>query len=360
VLFVPPNRVAEDGPYMTVDLTGGLAEDREFVFPSQPENPDMRESVNIWAWDDGVNFGFPRIGVEAVADQWETHDVQVNIACGDGRVLKMFEAGKVHDPVGADGRARVLGAGPLSFELIEPFKHWRLHLAGDAVVTTVAAQMAGEHSDPANRVPIALELDIRSVVPPWENGTLQAEAARVLEEQEEGALMGGPRYEQLFRTTGTFTVEGETRDVNGGGLRVRRQGIRRLARFWGHAWQSAVFPSGRAFGYIVYPPRSDGKPTYNEGYLFDGDGTLVPATIVDAPWLRRIQDRGEDVSVVIATDRGTTTIHAETQISTFSAIGTETGAFPILHQAIVRYTWDGESANGMMERSMPPDQVDRT
>jgi hypothetical protein len=274
-------------------------------------------------------------------------------------VLLIHEPGKVHDPKGSDGRPRVLGAGALSFELIQPFLHWRLRLAGDAVETTLDAQMKGEKPDDANRVPVELELDIRSVVPPWENGALVPEAARVLEEQEEGALMGGPRFEQLFRSTGTFTVEGETRPVSGGGLRIRRQGIRRLARFWGHAWQSAVFPSGRAFGYIVYPPRDDGKPTYNEGYLFEGDGELIPGTVVDAPWLRKMQPTGEDVSVVLETAQGTITIQAETQISTFSAIGTETGAFPVLHQAIVRYTLDGESANGMMERSMPPGQVER-
>jgi hypothetical protein len=225
--------------------------------------------------------------------------------------------------------------------------------------TTVDAQMAGTRPDGASRVPVELELDIRSAVPPWENGALVAEAARVLDEQEEGALMGGPRFEQLFRTTGTFRFGGEARPVNGGGLRVRRQGIRRLARFWGHAWQSSVFPSGRAFGYIVYPPRDDDRPTYNEGYLFEGDGALVPATIVDAPWLRKMQPTGEDVSVVLETESGTTTIRGESQISTYSAIGTDTGAFPILQQAIVRYTWDGESANGMMERSMPPDKVER-
>jgi hypothetical protein len=252
-----------------------------------------------------------------------------------------------------------MGAGALSFELIEPFRHWRVHLAGDAVETTVEVQMRGQSPDGAHRVPVELELDIRSAVPPWENGELVPEAARVLEEQEEGALMGGPRFEQLFRSTGTFTVDGETRPVNGGGLRIRRQGIRRLARFWGHAWQSSVFPSGRAFGYIVYPPRDDGKPTYNEGYLFEGDGALIPATVVDAPWLRRMQPTGEDVSVVLETAQGTTTVEGETQISTFSAIGTETGTFPILQQAIVRYTLDGESANGMMERSMPPDRVER-
>src|SRR5579871_6517563 len=291
---------------MVTDLTGRLPDDREFVFAEQPADPDMRESVNVWMWDEGDDVGFPRIGIEAVADQWQTHDVQVNIAFADGRALNIFEPGAVHDPRGTDGRPRVLGAGPLRFELIEPFRHWRARLDGVAMDNTVARQMAGERPLGVPTVPVRLDVDIRSVVPPWENGALRAEAARVLAEQEEGDLMGGPRYEQLFRMTGRLRVGDQERDVRGGGLRVRRQGVRRLPRFWGHAWQSSVFPSGRGFGYITYPARQDGKPTYNEGYVFDGDGALIPARVVEAPWLRRMAAKGQQVPVVLETEDGRT------------------------------------------------------
>src|SRR6516162_4022420 len=128
---------------MSTDLTAGLGQDREYVFGSQPEDPEMRESVNAWIWGRGDEVGMPRMGVEAVADQWDTHDVQVNIATGDGRVYNIFGPGPVHDPMGADGRARVLGAGPLSFEVIEPFRHWRVLLDGLAVPSTVEDQIAG-------------------------------------------------------------------------------------------------------------------------------------------------------------------------------------------------------------------------
>src|SRR5689334_20809510 len=102
-----------------------------------------------------------------------------------------------------------------------------------------------------------------------------------------------------------------------GGLRIRRQGVRRLEGFWGHCWQSALFPSGRAFGYIAYPPRPDGKPTFNEGYLYLGrDGDLIPARVVEAPWLTRLEPRGEDVSVVLETAEGTERIEGETVLST--------------------------------------------
>jgi hypothetical protein len=137
--------------------------------------------------------------------------------------------------------------------------------------------------------------------------------------------------------------------LDGGGLRIRRTGVRRLAAFHGHAWQSAVFPSGRAFGYITYPDRTDGKPTLNEGYVFDGDGALIPARVARAPWLGELRASGEDVTVVLETERGTTSIRGETILSTFMVLGPLAGF--ALHQSIVRYTWEGEHANGMMERS---------
>lgn len=345
---------------MAVDVTGGIDPAREFVFPAQPDDPEMRESVNAWVWDDGDEIGLPRIGVEAVADQWDTHDVQMNIVYADGRVLNLFAPGKVHDPIGADGKARVLGAGPLSFELVEPFAHWRMRFDGLAVENDVHTQLTGAARGGEPSVPVEFELDLKGAVPPWENGALLAEAARVLREQEEGDLMGGPRYEQLCRMTGTLRVGDDERQLSGGALRIRRQGVRRLARFWGHAWQSTVFPSGRAFGYIVYPDREDGKPTYNEGYLFDGDGALIPARVAEAPWLRRMVPRGQQFRVVLETEDGRTeTIQGESVVSAFSAIPvTAEMSFPRLQQAIVRYTWDGETANGMMERSSMPESMD--
>ncbi len=343
---------------MNVDLTGGLSDDREYVFGAQPDDPEMRESVNAWIWDEGVEVGMPRIGVEAVADQWDTHDIQVNIGYGDGRVVEMVGSGKVHDPFGADGRPRVLGAGPLSFELVEPFRHWRLDLDGMAVDSTVQEQMAGRASGKEPSVAVELHIDLRSAVPPWENGALSAEAARVLAEQEEGDLMGGPRFEQLARATGTLRVGDRTHEIRGGALRVRRQGIRRLPKFRGHAWQSALFPSGRAFGYIVYPPRDDGKATYNEGYVFEGDGQLIPALVVRAPWLHSMEASGEDVPVVLETEKGTTTIHGETIVTRFSGMGDIPGT-PVLQQAISRFDWDGETANGMTERSTLGEKINR-
>jgi hypothetical protein len=207
-------------------------------------------------------------------------------------------------------------------------------------------------------VEVELEVDIRSAAPPWEIGSLREDQARILATQEEGDLMGGPRFEQLFWATGSLRVGDVVHQLDGGGLRIRRTGIRRMATFRGHVWQSAIFPSGRGFGHCTYPLRTDGKATLDDGFLFEGDGKLIPARVVDAPWLRKLQPKGQDVSLVLDTDQGTTRIEGETVVSAFHIIPGSGGGFN-LQQAIARYTWDGESANGMLERSSATDQVDR-
>ena len=105
--------------------------------------------------------------------------------------------------------------------------------------------------------------------------------------------MGGWRFEQLFRGTGSFRVgSGLEQTFACTGLRIFRQGVRDTGGFWGHAWQSALFPSGKAFGYIAVPARPDGSPSYAEAYLFDGDGELIPAKLVDAPWMTEFVAHG--------------------------------------------------------------------
>jgi hypothetical protein len=342
-----------------MDPTGGLNDALEYVFASQPDNPEMRESVNAWIWDDGVEFGLPRIGIEAVADQWETHEIHLNVSFADGRVFNLYAPGPIHDPIGADGRARVLGAGAASFELVEPFSLLRLRVEGEAMATSVDAQIGGGFPGQGNPVPLELEVELRPAAPPWMNGALRAEAKRVLDTQEEGDLMGHPwRFEQLCTARGRMRIAQQTFDINGGANRVRRQSIRRDAKLRGHAWQAGLFPSGRGFAYISYPPRDDGLDTYNEGYIFDGDGPLVPARVVDAPWLRTLQASGEDVSCTVETDDGeTVTLAGRTIASTFMVMPPEIGGGLQLQQAIARYTWGQESANGMIERSAPPSSV---
>ena len=235
--------------------------------------------------------------------------------------------------------------------------------------TSSADLAAGRKDGPL--VDLRFEVEAKLAVPPWVQGALQADAASALETSVEGDLMGGDRYEQLFRATGSVRVAGEEHAFTGSGLRIRRQGVRRLEGFWGHCWQSALFPSGRAFGYIAYPPRPDGQPTFNEGYLFDGDGELIPARVVEAPWLTRLQPlrRGR---LGRAGDRGTassgsrarrccrrTTSPTPARCPRRLLAKMANWTFPALQQAGVRYRWNGEETYGMLERSSPMDKITR-
>ncbi|HET6950182.1 MAG TPA: hypothetical protein VFI47_07400, partial [Acidimicrobiales bacterium] len=284
------------------------------------------------------------------------------------RVFRVRQDGDAWPAQGPEGLPTVLGAGPLGFRCIEPFRTWTMTFAGPAVQTSTFDLVEGRTDGPL--VDVRFEVEATMAVPPWVQGTLQAESGARLESSIEGDLMGGRRYEQLFRATGSVRVGAQEHAFTGSGLRIRRQGVRRLAGFWGHCWQSALFGSGRAFGYIAYPPRPDGEPTFNEGYVFSGDGGLEPARVVEAPWLTRLQPLGEDVSLVLETRRGTVRIEGETIVSAFDihhddktfvteALKQETSSFPAVNQGGARYRWDGEEAFGMIERSYPLDKIAR-
>ncbi len=353
---------------MTVDLTGGIDPSREFVFGARPENPEMRDSVSFWVVDDRGEIGLPRIGIEAVAANWDAHDIQVNAAFPDGRVYRLRTNGPSLPAQGLDGRPTVLGAGGLVFRCVEPFATWTMSYDGPAVLTSSADLVEGRKNGPT--VDISFRVEATMAVPPWVQGALQSDAKARLKTSVEGDLMGGPRYEQLFTATGSFSTADEQRSFTGSGLRIRRQGVRKLGAFWGHCWQSAVFPSGRAFGYIAYPPRPDGQPTFNEGYLFTGDGGLIAARAVQVPWLTRLQPMGEDVSLVLEATDGvheiggrtifsTHDIHHDDDMYSMNALKNEMPSFPALQQAGVRYTWEGEETYGMLERSNPLDKIVR-
>lgn len=353
---------------MAVDLTGGIDPSREYVLAQRPEDPEMRDSVSFWVVDDRGEIGLPRIGIEAVGANWDSHDIQVNAAFPDGRVYRLRTNGPSLPTGGPDGRATVLGAGGLAFRCVAPFDTWTMSYEGPAVQTSSADLVAGRKDGPT--VAISFHVEAKMAVPPWIQGALQSDADTQLKTTAVGAIMGGPRYEQLFTATGEFRVADERHPFTGSGLRIRRTGVRKLAGFWGHCWQSAVFGSGRAFGYIAYPPRPDGQPTFNEGFIFTGDGGLVPARAVQAPWLARLQPLGERVPLVLETAEGRTEIDGETVFSThdihhdddmysMNALKSEMAQFPAVQQAGVRYTWDGEQAYGMLERSNPLDKIAR-
>jgi hypothetical protein len=331
----------------------------------------------MWIFDDQGALGVPRVAIECAAPGssgfsehydgvergWDLPDVFLNVAFPDGRVYRIREAGKKHPTEGPDGRHSVLGAGPLAFRCVEPFRSWTATYQGTAIEMSTSAMVAGNYEGP--RVDVEFHIETTMAVPPWTMGSLFSEGDDVVAfstgiDYIQGSEKESFRYEQLFRAKGTLRVRDEEQAFNGSGLRIRRQGARTTSGFWGHSWQSALFPGGKAFGCMAWPPRSDGIPSFNEGWIFNGDGGLIPARVVKAPWLKRLQPPlGQDVSVVLESELGVITIEGETVMSTFDvSVLAQNPDFPVLEEAGARYRWDGEETYGMIERSSMRDQID--
>jgi hypothetical protein len=337
---------------MVVNLSGGMDPSRDFFLSRRPEDAHFRESVSMWVSDDGGLIGLPRVGIEAVAESWDTRGHQINVGFPDGRTAIALGLAEGRSPVDQDGVCRTFGAGALEFRVLEPFERFTMAYDGPAIDTTAAALAKGDLSGP--NVRLRIEVQASSSVPPWVSGTLNREASELFKEGFAGAFIS-PRYEQLCTANGTVELGRERWSFEGTALRIHRQGPRDVAGFWGHCWASALFPSGRAFGVLAFPERSD-QPTYNEGFVYV-DGEMIPATLVDAPWLTRLQPNGEDVSFSLRSAEGDFDIDGRTILSSCLPGGTSREFAPALQQAGVRYQWDEEESFGMMERSVPVDQL---
>ncbi len=341
---------------MATDLSGGIDQKRELVLAERPQTPAMRDAVNVWIEEENAAFAM-RIGVEALAEKWDNQLVWLDIGFPDGRVLNLRdENGKTHSALGKDGRPTVRGSGGVRFQCLDPFRHWQVTFSGRMPESTATELIQQVWPDKPVMTDVEFDIHMHMAVPPWMPGSMLKDDDKAAFEGEQGEFIS-PRYEQLFRCYGTMRIGKDVYNFSGPGLRIRRTGVRKLRGFWGHCWQSAVFPGGKAFGFNTFPPKGDGTPTYNEGYVFDGSGVLKPARAIKIPWLTELNPAGDDVSCTLETEDGIVSIEGATFINLRSRVpkGLTPPGFPVVQQAHARYRWDGEDTVGMIERSSLPE-----
>lgn len=343
------------------DWYGGLEPELDAaMLPGRPDDPEMCESASIWVFEENGAFAFPRIGIEAVGAQWGAHRYDANFALGGGRVLRQSTRGQTLPAANGQGEQRVLGAGGLRFECLEPFRKWRASFEDTVYESTAEQQIAGNFKvfadtpvDPSlKRTLIRFDLELDMATPGWTQDFRPDKLASLTEaERADAGLMGyGWRVEHTFRGEGEMTVDGRTRSFRCTGNRVHRQSVRPMGAFRGHCWQAALFPDGRAFGLCAYPPREDGT-TYNDAYIWQ-DGRWHKAKARNPAFLRRIMPEGDDVAVELESQLGVTRIEGRTLLSTFHMGNPGTNGMNN-QQGTVRYTWGGQVAYGMIERSSP-------
>jgi hypothetical protein len=183
--------------------------------------------------------------------------------------------------------------------------------------------------------------------------------------------MGASRYEQLFRAQVRFRIDGEPAlTFTATGVRTHRRGTRDVGGFAGHDWKSAIFPSGNGFNIHAYRNPDGAGELWSEAFIIK-DGAVHPGTLVSHTWMTSRQTHGEELPIVVKTDLGQTTINGTTLGGVFRPMngqpnnpygrlwGTR-GAVPgeiALCQSWARYTMDGETANGLCERSIFADRI---
>lgn len=339
---------------MAADLSTSIDPGFEF-FTARPANPLARDSATLWIMDEAGDLAFPRVTFDAIGEDWDTPWVQMNFVDRGGRTLRLWSQEPGGGAVDSEGRAAIRRAGPLRIECAEPFRRWTFCFDGQALESTTAAQLAGEPDGAP--VDLKFRFEAEMAAPPWLMGGMTAEMARAMEAGDAGALMGGLRYEQLCRVTGTVTLGGKDHAIKGTGMRVRRQGVRNMGAALGHCQHSALFPSGRAFGAIVMAPGSEGPAVFNEAFVIGGDGRRLAARVLQAPWMTRLVDKGDDSSLVLETGEGTIRIAGEVLSSLFDHHLFEMAETSILHQGTARYTWDGETTIGLIERCTLKDRI---
>ncbi len=333
------------------DFTGGLAPDDDYFLPEPPPYEWVREGASMWLFEESGQFALPRMGIEAEPSSWENRRTNAGAAFADGRILYSAGLEPMVDTLDASGTPSILGAGPLSFQCLEPFRRWRVAYDGAMVDTHVDDQLARQVKT-APQVPVQYAIELEMATPAFVQDTRPQTFFKLGKgEQRDGLSVGlGWRLEQMMRGQGTVTVDGAQREINVVGMRVKRRSIRTDGLFLrGHCWQGAVFPDGSAFGYLAYPVHADGQQPWNHGFVYV-DGKMHAAKAVVIPWLKKFVARGDDVTVELESELGITRIEGSTMLSTFRLSSPDIWGLN-LHQGGAEYRWNGQRAVGMIERS---------
>ena len=338
------------------DLFGSLSPDQDLVLPAQPGDPEMRESTSVWLYEESGAFGFPRFGIEAEGHRWQDRLFQGAFTFPDGRALNGSGNGPAPSPFDDEGRPAIIGAGPLTFRCIEPFRRWTMTYDGTALEGHVTEQIAGTFGHRGS-TPVRLHVDMTMVTPAWVQELSSDISSMSQIARENAEAMGlGYRFEHHLRAVGTFEIDGKSYEFKGSGTRIHRQSTRRLGGFYGHSWTSAVFPNGDAFGCLVYPPRPETGDdySYNDAVIYK-DGRLYKARAITAPLLQRIVPSGDEFTIELESELGRTVIEGKTALSSFKLNHPIEGFN--LQQGGAEFRWGDQRAFGMVERSSPANRT---
>jgi hypothetical protein len=308
------------------------------IGPKDP--PDHHEAVWLYGHDSRTGVGY-YLYVVADRDNATLRHESAYVFLPDGSVLSAHGAG-------FGTRDRIAAGEHVELECLAPFHLWQGRFRGP--MTRVAAgELVHGPSAGAATADVTLDLQATSVAEPWDT------------EGDWGEQPPSFRYHQLHRATGTLIVDGRRFSFGGTGFRSHSRRRRDQVGSAGHAITNAVFPDGRGFGLLRYRATAD-RPERGRGFVLL-DGAVHNADVLEWPHLTEAHPGGERFRVVLAHPGGTATIEGESLVSPFMTIaaggrrlGVHEGGF-LLSAGIARFSWDGRTATGPLERSAGPSAV---
>ena len=269
-------------------------------------------------------------------------------------ILFFLPDGRVATDVSVGGfrQNRSVRGATLSMECIEPFRQWRIACNGVAQAATTA-DLWNDSPRQAAKPPLKIDLQAQCLGPVWE--AAGGNDAAQMHSQE----WASSHYQQTIRLHGSVEFDGTRYALDGTGVRDHSRGPRDFANWHGHALCSAPFPGGRSFGLMsVIGP--GGGIAYRSAYVVR-NGVLergLPAAIppLSAAILKpetipiTIEVNGRIESIVAHTrHRGLLSMLAPYDVT--PGINRQSPGGIALGEALATFTWDGESAQGIVERS---------
>lgn len=341
---------------LTYDPAGGMPPEADYALMEQPEGTDLfGENHAFWFFDE-QNRAHGYTHTEAFQDFYELRAERFWLTLPDGRIFYTWGDG-------FRGTRRAPAGANLVMTCIEPFRHWSIDFFGSMRLSD-AEELAQGRPIEGSRPVVRLHIDVEIAAEPWRLGSLGMK-----DNPFAASFFGENRYEQLCRFTGWARIEKEEPiRLSGMAMRTHRRGSRRMKGWHGHSWQTALFPSGRGFGFERFPdregPQGRADPAWSEGYILD-DGRIVPAEILESAWLTELRATGEPLVIRLRAGgeehviRGTTvatvwrTIQAgstgDRNVRRFGIWGRD-GDY-VMGQGVTLWEWDGEKVYGHTERS---------
>lgn len=340
-------------------LDGGMRPEDDYALAEQPPGTvGYGENQAFWFFDEtGKVHSYNHLDI--IQDAFPLRTERHWLALQDGRVLYNYIDGWRSTPTKPSGANMV-------FECVEPFKTWTIDFLGTMRISSAEELSRGRPVE-GPRAVVQFHIDAEMAAPPWPIGRLDPGAGAEMA-ADSGRFVGGERYEQLYRMTGYVRIDQEEIHIAGTGMRTHRRGTREMERWHGHSWQTALFPSGRAFGLMRFPgadgPAGRSAPRFSEGFVVQ-DGRMYPAEVLASTWLDTFTPTGERSQVRLRSALGEAVIECEIAASVWRTIHTDAsqgrylrafgvwgdpGSYP-MNQGAAHYTWDGETAYGHIERS---------